>query len=136
MFLDTAPPLPRLAHRLGLSVESHDPGTQPLPDGAAWWANRRSNWLPHGLFRSDGVPKLEGSTSLEGSVGGSLNAVREEVGEVDGVVAVRGASDPWGQPRGPMEMRAIRRITDASTGPVTTEMQRLSFSSSPPSSSP
>jgi hypothetical protein len=33
MFLDTTPSLPRPAHRLGLAVESHDPGAQPLPNG-------------------------------------------------------------------------------------------------------
>jgi hypothetical protein len=48
------------------------------------------------------------------------------------MVAVRGGSGPRGRPRGPIEMRAICRIADAPTGPVTTEMQRSSSSSPPP----
>jgi hypothetical protein len=56
-------------------------------------------------------------------------------GEVDDVVAVLGANGPWGRPHGPMEMHAVRRITDAPTGLVTTEMRHSSSSSSPPSSS-
>jgi hypothetical protein len=56
-------------------------------------------------------------------------------GEVDDVVAVLGANGPWGRPHGPMEMHVVRRITDAPTGLVTTEMRHSSSSSSPPSSS-
>jgi hypothetical protein len=56
----------------------------------------------------------------------------EGVNEVGGVVAVCGASGPWSWPRGPIEIRTIRRITDAPTGPVTTVMRRPSSSSSPP----
>jgi hypothetical protein len=37
------------------------------------------------------------------------------------LVVVLGASGPWGWSLGPMEMRAVRRITGAPTGPVTTE---------------
>jgi hypothetical protein len=37
---------------------------------------------------------------------------RDGVGEVGGVVAVRGASDPWGRPRGPMETHAVRHSAD------------------------
>jgi hypothetical protein len=58
------------------------------------------------------------------------------VSEVGSVVAVRGANGPWAQPCGPMEMHAVRRITGAPMGPVTTEMRNLSSSSSPPFSSP
>jgi hypothetical protein len=126
------------AYQLGPAVESHDPGTQPLPDGAAWWANRWSSWLPHELFRSGGVLEPEGPASLEGSADGGPDAAREGVGEVGGVVAVLGASGPWGRPRGLMKMHAVRRITGAPTGPVTTEIWRSSSSSSSslPSSSP
>jgi hypothetical protein len=84
------------AHRLGPTVESHDLGAQPLPDGAAWWVNRRSSRLPHGLFKSDGIPKPEGPASLEGSASGGPDAAREGVDEIGGVVAVRGADGPWG----------------------------------------
>jgi hypothetical protein len=51
------------------------------------------------------------------------------VGEVGSVVVVHGASGPWGQPREPMEMCVVRRIAGAPTGPVTTEMRRVFFSS-------
>jgi hypothetical protein len=47
------------------------------------------------------------------------------------LVAVLGASDPWGRPLGPMEMRVVRCITGAPTGSVTTEICRSSSSSSP-----
>jgi hypothetical protein len=77
-------------------------------------------------------PRAERPTSLEGSAGGSLGAAREVIGEVGGVVAVRGASGPWGRPLGPMEMRVIRRITGAPMGPMTTKMRRSSSSSPPP----
>jgi hypothetical protein len=56
--------------------------------------NQHSNRLRHELFRSDGVLEPEGPASLEGSVGGGSSMVREGVGEVGGVVAVRGASGP------------------------------------------
>jgi hypothetical protein len=93
--------------------------------------------LPPGLFRSDDVPEPKGLASLEGSAGDGPGATREGVSEVDGLVAVHGASGPWGQPHGPMEMRVIRRIAGAPTGPTTTKMRRSSSSSSsPPSSSP
>jgi hypothetical protein len=92
--------------------------------------------MPHILFRSGGVLEPEGPASLEGSVGGRPDATREGVGKVGGVVVVRGASGPWGRPRGPMEMRAVWRIAGAPTEPVTTEMWRSSSSSSPSSSSP
>jgi hypothetical protein len=36
--------------------------------------------------------------------------MRKGVGEVGSVVVILGANGPWGQPRGPMEMRAVRRI--------------------------
>jgi hypothetical protein len=68
-------------HRLSPAVESHDLGAQPLPDGAAWWANRWSSWLLHGLLRSDGVSEPEGPASLEGSAIGGLGATREGVSE-------------------------------------------------------
>jgi hypothetical protein len=89
--------------------------------------------LPHELLRSDGIPEPEGPASLEGSASGGPGMVRG-VGEVGGVISVRGASGPWGQPRGPTEMRAVRRIVGAPTGPMTTMMRRSSSSSSPPSS--
>jgi hypothetical protein len=53
-----------------------------------------------------------------------------------GVDLVCGASGPWGWPRGPTEMRVIRRITDAPTSPVTIVMRHSSSSSSLRSSSP
>jgi hypothetical protein len=109
-------------HWLGPTVESHDPSTRPLPDGVEWWANRWGSRLPHELFRSGGVPEPEGPTLLEGSAGGGLGVLREGVSEVGGVVAVLGASSPWGQPRGPIEILAIWRIVGAPTGPVTTEI--------------
>jgi hypothetical protein len=63
------PPSSLAAHQLGPTVESQDPDAQPLSDGAAWWTNRWSSQLPHGLLRSDGVPEPEGPASLEGSAG-------------------------------------------------------------------
>jgi hypothetical protein len=119
------------AHRLGPTVEPHDPGAQPLPNGATKWVNRWSIRLPHGLFRSGGVLESEGPASLEGSADDG-GVARDGV---DGVVAVRDASSPWDQPSGPMEIRAIWRIANAPTGPVTTVMWRASSSSSSPSSS-
>jgi hypothetical protein len=101
------------AHWLGPVVESHDPGARPLPDGAVKWANQQSSWLPHGLFRSGGIPKSEGPASLEGSACG---AARDSVDEVGDVVPVCGASGPWGRPHGPMEIRAARHIAGAPTG--------------------
>jgi hypothetical protein len=93
--------------------------------------------LSHELLRSGSVPEPEGPASLEGSADGGPAAAREGVGKVGGVVAVLSASGPWGQPIGPMEIHAVRRITGAPTGLVTTEIWRsLSSSSSPPSSSP
>jgi hypothetical protein len=103
MLLDAAPCLPRPTHRLGPTIESHEPGAWPLPDGAAWWANQRRNRLPHRLLRFGGVLETEGPALLEGNAGGGPSVVREGVSEVGGVVAVRGASGPWGRPRGPME---------------------------------
>jgi hypothetical protein len=91
---------------------SHDPDPQSLPNVAAKWANRRSSRLLHELLRSGGVSKSEGPTSLEGSAGGSGDVTRGGVDEVGGVVAVRGASGPWGRPRGPMETRAVRHSAD------------------------
>jgi hypothetical protein len=84
--------------------------------------------------RSDSVTEPERPASLEGSAGDGPDAAREGVGEVGGLVVVLGANGPWGRPRGPMEMRAVRRIASAPTGPTITEMQRSSSSSSPPSS--
>jgi hypothetical protein len=55
------------AHWLGPTVESHDPGTRPLPDGVVKWANWQSNQLSHGLLRSGDVPESEGPSLLEGS---------------------------------------------------------------------
>jgi hypothetical protein len=150
MFFNAAPPFPQPAHRLGPVIESHDSGAQPLSNGAARWANRWSIWLPHGLFRSgsvlepEGPASLEGSVgssegpaSLEGSVGSSLGTMREGVVEVGGVVAVRGASGPWGPPLRPMKMHAVRHIAGAPMGLMTTEIWCSSSSSSPsPSSSP
>jgi hypothetical protein len=69
------------AHRLSPAIESHNLVTQPLPDGAAWWANRWSSWLLHGLLRSDGASEPEGPASLEGSTIGGLGAAREGVSE-------------------------------------------------------
>jgi hypothetical protein len=63
--------------------------------------------LPHGLSSTDGDPEPEGPTSLEGSADGGLGVVREGVGELSGVVAVRGASGPWGRPLRPMEIDAV-----------------------------
>jgi hypothetical protein len=85
-------------------------------------------------MRSDGGLEPEGPASLEGSADGGPGAATEGVGEVGGVVSVRCASGPWGQPRGPTEMRAIWRIASAPMGLVTTMMRRSSSSSSPPSS--
>jgi hypothetical protein len=85
--------------------------------------------LPHVLLRSGGVPEPEGPASLEGSVGIGPNMAREGVSEVGGVVTVRGVSGPWGRPRGPMEMHAVRCITGAPTGPVITELRPSSSSS-------
>jgi hypothetical protein len=48
--------------------------------------------------------------------------VREGVDELGGVVAVHGANSPWGQPLGPIEIRAVRCITDGPTWPATTEI--------------
>jgi hypothetical protein len=107
LLLSAAPLLLSVAYWLGPAVESHDPGARPLSDGVAWWANRRSSWLPHGLFRSGGVSEPEGPAALEGSAGSGPGAAREGIGEVGGVVAVLSASDPWGQPRGPMEILAV-----------------------------
>jgi hypothetical protein len=112
-------------------IESHDPGTRPLPDGAAWWANQQSSRLPHRFFRSDGVPEPEGPASLERIAGGSPDAVRKGISKIGGMVVVHGASGPWGRPHGLMEMRAVRRITDSPMGPVTTEMWHSSSSSRP-----
>jgi hypothetical protein len=72
--------------------------------------------------------------STGGSSGGAARV--GEVGEGGSDGSVRGASGPWGQPRGLMEMRAIRQVAGAPTGPVTTVMRRSSSSSSLPSSSP
>jgi hypothetical protein len=89
-------PLPSslAAHQLGPAVKSHDPGARPLPDGAAWWVNRWSSQLSHRLFRSHSVPEPEGLALLEGSADGGPDVVREGVGEVGGMVAVRGANSP------------------------------------------
>jgi hypothetical protein len=122
------------AYRLGPVVESQDPEARPLLDGAAWWVNRQSSRLLHGLLRSGGVAEPEGPASLDESADNSPDTMREGVGEVGGMVVVHGASDPWGRPRGLIEMHAIWRITDTPTGPVTTEMWRSSSSSSPSSS--
>jgi hypothetical protein len=107
MFLDAASPLLWPAHRLGLAVESHDPGAWPLPDGVSWWVNRWSSQLPHRLFRSDGIPEPKGPASLEGSFGSGPVPVREGVSGIGGMVAIHGASGPWGRPHGLMEMRTI-----------------------------
>jgi hypothetical protein len=122
------------AHRIGPTVKSHDPGAWPLPDGVVKWANRQSSQLLHELFRFGGIPESEGPTSLEGSDDGG-GVARDGVDEVGGVVAVRGASGPWGWPRGPMEIHVIWRITGA-PGPVITVMRRGSLSSSSSPSSP
>jgi hypothetical protein len=50
--------------------------------------------LPHILLRSDSVLEPEGPASLEGSAGGGPGATREGIGEVGGVVAVRGSNGP------------------------------------------
>jgi hypothetical protein len=122
-------PSSSVAHRLGPTVESNDPGTRPLMDGAVKWANQWSGQLPHKLFRSGGIPESEGPASLEGSAGG-VGAAREGVSEVGVVVVVRGTSGPWGRPRGPMEICAVQCIVGAPTGSVTTVMQRVMSSSS------
>jgi hypothetical protein len=122
MFFDATPPLPRLAHRLGPTVESHDLGTWPLPDGVMRWVNRWSSRLLHKLLRSGSIPKPEGPALLEGSASGDPGVVREGVSEVGDVVVVRGASSPWVRPLGPMEMHVIWRIVGAPTGPVTTKI--------------
>jgi hypothetical protein len=128
-------PSSSVTHRLGPTIESNDSGAQPLLDGVVRWVNQWSSQVPHGLLRFGGVPEFEGPGSLEGSAGGGPDVVREGVGEVGSVVMVRGASGPWGRPREPMEMCAIRRIAGALVGPVTTKMRRSS-PSSPSSSSP
>jgi hypothetical protein len=121
-----------VAQRLGPTVESQDPGTWPLPDGAVKQANCWGTQLPHGLNKSDGVPEPDGPASGDGSTDGDGGTTRDGVGEDGGVVAVRGASGPKGRPRGPMEMRAFWRIIGAPTRPVTTVMRRSSSSSSSP----
>jgi hypothetical protein len=78
--------------------------------------------LLHGLSSTGSDPESEGPSSLEGSTGGGLGAVREGVDELGGVVAVHGANSPWGQPLGPIEIRAVRCITDGPTWPATTEI--------------
>jgi hypothetical protein len=93
------------AQQLGLAIESHDPDGRPLPVGVVKRANRRSTRLPHRLKRSGDVPEPDGPVLIDGSAGGGGTA-RDGVGEVGGVV-VRGASSPWGRPRGPMEILAI-----------------------------
>jgi hypothetical protein len=80
------------------------------------------------------VPEPNKPASVDGSAGGGAAKV-DEVGEGGGDGSVRGASGPWGRPLGPMVMRAIRRVTNAPTGPVTTVI-RHSSASSLPSSSP
>jgi hypothetical protein len=76
--------------------------------------------LPHELFRSSNVPEPDGPASIDGSADGR-GATREGVDEVGGVV-VLGTSGPWGRPRGPMEILAVRRVNDACTRPVTIEI--------------
>jgi hypothetical protein len=71
--------------------------------------NRRTTWLPHRLNRSDGVPEPDGSASIDGSDGGTA---RDGVDEVGGVV-VLDASGPWGRPRLPMDILAVRLVNDA-----------------------
>jgi hypothetical protein len=95
---------------LGPAIESQDLGARPLLDGAAKRANRRSTRLPHGLNSSGGVPEPDGPTSGDGSVSGDGGGAARvgEVGEVDDVVSIRGASGPWGRSRGPMEMHTVR----------------------------
>jgi hypothetical protein len=78
--------------------------------------------LPHRLSSTDGDPEPEGPTSLEGSADGGLGMVREGAGELSGVVAVRGASGPWGRPLGSMEIGVVRRIIGDPTGSTTTEI--------------
>jgi hypothetical protein len=102
------------------TVESHNPGARPLPVGAVKRVNRYSTRLPHKLNRSDSIPKLNGSASIDGSEGGGGMA-RDGVGEV-GDMVVRGASGPWDQLHGPMEILAVQRITGASVRLVTTEI--------------
>jgi hypothetical protein len=83
--------------------------------------------LPHGLNRSCGVSEPDEPTSVDGSVdgGGGGGAARVgEVGEGSGVGFVQGASGPWGQPLGPMVMRAVRRTAGTPMGPMTTVIRR------------
>jgi hypothetical protein len=86
-------PSSSVAYWLGSIIESHDLGARHLSDGVAKWANRQSSRLPHELLRFGGVPGSKGLASLEGSAG-SGGVARDSVGEVGGVVVVRGASGP------------------------------------------
>jgi hypothetical protein len=122
------------AQRLGPAVESQDLGTRLLPVEAVKRANYRSTRLSHGLNRSGGVPGSNGSASFDGGASGGGTA-RDSVGEVGGVVVVRSANDPWGQPRGPMEILTIRHIAGTPTRPVTTVMRQTPSSYSSPSTS-
>jgi hypothetical protein len=74
---------------------------------------------------------VDGST--DGGGGGGAARV-DKVSEGSGDGFVQGASGPWGQPLGPMVMRAVRRTASTPTGPVTTVIQHSSVSSSLPSS--
>jgi hypothetical protein len=123
--------------RLDPTVKSQDPGAQPLPDGVAKRANHLSTRLPHRLNSSGGVPESDGPASADGSAYGDGGGVARvgDVDEDDDVESVRGASGPWGRPRGPTEMCAVRWIAGAPLGPVITVM-RHSSPSSLPSSSP
>jgi hypothetical protein len=73
---------------------------------------------------------VDGST--DGSGGGGAARV-SEVGEGSSDASVRGASGPWGQPLGPMVMRAVRWTASTPTGLVTTVIRRSSASSLPSS---
>jgi hypothetical protein len=122
------------AQWLSPAIESQDPGVWPFPDGVPKWANHRSTRLSHGLNSSDGVSEPDSPASGDESVGGGSGGAAR-VSEDGGVISVRGASGPWGQPHGPLEMCAARQIANAPTGPVTTMMLLSSSSSSLPSSS-
>jgi hypothetical protein len=90
--------------------------------------------LPHGLNRSCGVSEPDEPTSVDGSVDGGSGGGAARVGEVgegSGVGFVQGASGPWGQPLGPMVMRAVRRTAGTPMGPMTTVIRRSSASWAP-----
>jgi hypothetical protein len=88
--------------------------------------------LPHGLFRFGGVLDANGLALLGGGAGTGGTAM-EGVSEA-GSMVVLSASGPWGLPRGPMEILAVRRVNDPCTRSEMTEIHWGSSSSSPSAS--